>query len=318
MKTIVLDPGHGGYDSGAVNGNRYEKNDNLRMGLAVRDRLMRLGQQRVIMTRSTDTYVDLLERSRIANNANADIFVSLHRNSFTNPASHGWENFVQIGSPARSWQYAQNVLNECVSVGVQSNRGVKQENYSVLRFTAAPAQLLEMGFITNTIDNIMFDENFNGYADAIARGILISLGEPTGPPTTVPPSQGDPAVRAIQQTLNERYGTRLTVDGVAGPLTRTAMVIGLQTELNRQFNSGLVVDGIFGNRTRAAVPNLRVGARGNVVWLMQAALYLCGYNIGVDGVFGPNTDLAVRRFQLDNGLIADGIAGPITFERLFR
>ena len=314
MKTIVLDPGHGGSDPGAVNGSRLEKNDNLRMALAVRDNLVRLGQ-RVVMTRSTDTYVDLLERSRISNNNNADIFVSLHRNSFTNPAANGWENYVMINSPLVNWQYAQTVLNECVNVGVQSNRGVKQADFSVLRFTAAPAQLLEMGFITNAIDNIMFDENFNRYADAIARGILIALGEPLTPPA--PPVTGDAVIRGIQQTLNERYGVGLAADGIAGPLTRKAMVLGLQTELNRQFNAGLTVDGVFGPRTRAAVRSQRIGSRSNLVWLMQAALYLRGYNIDVDGVFGPNTDLALRRFQLENGLTPDGIAGPLTFEKLF-
>lgn len=316
MKTIVIDPGHGGTDPGAVSGNRYEKNDTLRMGLAVRDKLVRLGQK-VVMTRTTDTYVDLLDRSRISNSNNADLFISLHRNAFSNPAANGWENFVQINAPIINWQYAQTVLNECVNVGVQSNRGLKQADFSVLRYTAAPAQLLEMGFITNAIDNIMFDENFDKYADAIARGILIALGEPLTPPAP-PTTAGDPVIKRIQSTLNERYNTGLVADGVSGPKTRSAMVKGLQAELNKQFNAGLAVDGVFGAKTRGAIPNLRSGARGNLSWLLQAALYLKGFRIEPDGVFGPNTDLAVRRFQLENGLNPDGVAGPFTFERLFK
>ena len=180
MKTIVIDAGHGGADPGAVFDGRLEKDDNLRMALALRDSLVRAGQ-RVIMTRSTDTYVPLLDRSAISNNNNADLFISLHRNNSLNPSLNGWENFVQIGSPLLNFEYAQNVLNAAVNVGVQLNLGVKQEDFSVLRNTDAPAQLLEMGFISNWIDNVIFDNNFRKYADAIARGILISLGEPLVP-----------------------------------------------------------------------------------------------------------------------------------------
>ena len=316
MKTIVIDPGHGGYDTGSVGGGRLEKNDNLRMALAVRDRLVRAGQK-VIMTRTGDTYLENLDRARISNNNNADLFISLHRNFFENPAANGWETYVKTNAPNINRQYAQTVLNEAVNVGVQSNRGIKESDYTVLKFNDAPAQLLEMGFISNTIDNIMFDNNFDRYADAIARGILISLGEPLTPPT-LPPVAGNPTIRFIQDTLNERYNTGLIPDGITGPKTRTAMVKGLQTELNRQFNAGLLVDGVFGAKTRAAIPNLRNGSRGNLVWLLQAALFLRGYSVAVDGIFGPNTDLVVRRFQQDNGLNPDGVAGPFTFERLFR
>ena len=174
MKTIVIDAGHGGADPGAVSGNRLEKDDNLRMALAVRDRLVRAGQK-VILTRDRDIYVPLLDRSAVSNDNNAALFISLHRNYSSLPALNGWENYVQISSPLVNFEYAANVLKECVNVGVQLNLGVKQEDYSVLRNTEAPAQLLEMGFIGNWIDNTIFDNNFGKYADAMARGILISL-----------------------------------------------------------------------------------------------------------------------------------------------
>lgn len=315
MKTIVIDPGHGGTDTGASNGTRLEKNDNLKMALAVRDRLVRAGQN-VVMTRTGDTDVSLLNRSAISNNNNADMFVSLHRNAFSNPAANGWENFVKINAPLSYREYAETVLNEAVNVGIQTNRGLKEDNFSVLRFTAAPAQLLEMGFITNPVDNQMFDQKFDEYADAIARGILLALGEPLTPPAP-PPQTGDPVIKQIQATLNQRYNTGLAVDGIAGPRTKNALVKGLQSELNKQFNAGLAVDGIFGAKTRGYIPNIRTGSRGNLTWLLQAGLYLKGYPLSVDGVFGPNTDTIVRRFQRDNGLNPDGVAGPFTFAAIF-
>ena len=110
----------------------------------------------------------------------------------------------------------------------------------------------------------------------------------------------------------------LATDGIVGPLTRFALVKSLQKELNESRNANLVVDGIFGPRTRAAIPNLGRGARNNLVWLLQAALYIRGKRTVIpDGDFGPLTDAAVRAFQSANGLTVDGIAGPNTFQRLF-
>ena len=314
MKTIVIDPGHGGYDYGAVNGTRYEKDDNLRISKLIAQKLEACGQK-VIMTRNSDVFVPLLDRSYISNNASADLFVSMHRNSSTNPEANGAEVFVQRYSPATTVSYARNVLNQIVNVGVQNNRGVSSDNFSVLRNTLAPSMLVELGFISNHTDNLLFDQNLDAYAAAIVNGILQSLGESCVSPST--PS-GPSTAQAIQQTLNNRYGAGLAVDGLFGPQTRAAIIKGLQIELNRSYNSGLTVDGIFGPRTKAAIPNLRRGADNNLVYLLQAMLYFRGYDIAVDGAFGPATENAVRQFQQRSGLVVDGIAGPNTFAALFR
>jgi len=176
MKTIVLDAGHGGSDPGAVNGTRLEKDDNLNLALAVQSRLREQGQN-VIMTRSTDIFVPLIERSAISNRSQADLFVSIHRNAAASPAANGVENFTYINPTPKETRYAQTVLDEVVRAGVQSDRGVKRGNFVVLRNTVAPGMLLEMGFISNEKDNALLDQNFDAYADAITRGILISLGE---------------------------------------------------------------------------------------------------------------------------------------------
>lgn len=315
MKTIVLDPGHGGYDVGAAKGNRFEKNDTLRLGLAVRDKLAAQSGVRVVMTRDADNFVALSERANISNRNNADIFVSLHRNSSANPAANGVENFVVPNASAATVQYAKNVLNEVVNVGVQSNRGLKRNTFYVLVYTNAPSQLLELGFISNEIDNIYFDRYLDAYATAIARGIMTSLGL-----TYVPPSVSNDrttVIKSIQSTLNSRYGAGLTVDGVYGPNTRRALTRGLQMELNRQYGANLTADGVFGPATRSAIRSIRRGASGNITYLLQAALFANGFSVGaLDGAFGRATEEALIRYQSSKGLTPDGIAGPSTFSAL--
>jgi N-acetylmuramoyl-L-alanine amidase len=200
-KTVVLDPGHGGSALGAVNGNRLEKNDNLRLAIAVHDILVARGVN-VVMTRITDVDVSLDERSNISNRNNADIFVSFHRDASDNPAANGVGTFIYTAAPARTAGYAFNVSDNIVNVGVQNNRGVIRANYAVLRNTVAPAMLLEMGFITNTRDNQLFDANFSAYANAIANGIITSLtqGQTSYRLYTVVPGDNLPSIAS-------RFGT---------------------------------------------------------------------------------------------------------------
>jgi len=222
--TVVIDAGHGGSDWGASSGTRREKDDNLNLALAVAQRLQ-TEKQRVILTRSSDVFVPLEERSEIANRNNADIFVSLHRNASVSPAANGVETFVKPNAPPINISYAQNVQNAIVSVGVQSNRGVKQENFAVLRNTQAPAMLVELGFITNERDNELFDQNFNAYADAIVRGILESLKGPGGN------ANGEYFNYTVQSgdtlwALAQRFGTTIEIIMQLNGLTDSNLSIG--------------------------------------------------------------------------------------------
>lgn len=322
MATIVIDAGHGGYDAGAVNGTRFEKNDNLRMAMAVGERLKRCGIN-VIYTRTTDAFVPLLERSRISNSNNADLFVSIHRNSASNPNANGVETLVYTNASNKAVQAAEDLQQALVNAGVQSNRGVKRANLSVLRETNAPALLLELGFINNAQDNELFDSKFDTYADVIARSLAKSVGVNCNPGESggndgENGNTGNATIRNIQSTLNARYGAGLTVDGIWGPLSQKALIKALQIELNMLYGAGLTVDGIFGPRTKAAIRNLSQGSRGNLVWILQAGLYVKGFETTIDSIFGANTTRQVRAFQTANGLTSDGIAGPNTFEALMK
>lgn len=108
-----------------------------------------------------------------------------------------------------------------------------------------------------------------------------------------------------------------TQDGIYGPVTKKHLVKTLQHELNAQFGAGLAEDGIWGPKTKAACVNVRRGAQGDITRVLQGALICNGYDTnGFDGIFGGGTESAVRNYQSDQGLSADGIAGKNTFASL--
>ena len=150
---ICIDPGHGGSDPGAVSGKLYEKDINLEIGLAIRDFLQPYVD--VIMTRDTDKTVSLEERAEIANKADVDFFFSVHCNSAANTAAKGWECFVvsKGGNAEKLAIRVQAHVFEEPTLTLK-NRGIKTANYYVLKYTDAPAVLVENAFISNSDDRV--------------------------------------------------------------------------------------------------------------------------------------------------------------------
>ena len=190
-RTFMLDAGHGGSDSGAVYNGRLEKNDNLRITLAVGERLARSGE-RVLYTRTDDSTVDLTYRSTMANSAGATYFVSFHRNS-ASTVGRGVEVYYYTGLSAQSTaaRMAAPVQDALVACGFH-NRGVKQAKFSVLRRTSMPAILVELAFINNEAENAKLDSEFYRIADAIASTLLSFVGKTLTPATTQPPETEPP------------------------------------------------------------------------------------------------------------------------------
>ncbi|MEW4239779.1 peptidoglycan-binding protein [Priestia megaterium] len=173
------------------------------------------------------------------------------------------------------------------------------------------------------IDGIAGEKTLDKLADVLKGQPVVEEKpkedpKPAAKPTPIKPvSKADSGIKSIQVTLNSRYYVRLATDGLYGPSTKKALIKGLQTELNKQYKEKLAVDGIFGKETAAACVTLSEGARGNITWILQAALYSLGYDLkGVDGAFGKGTTKAVKSFQKNSGLAADGIAGKNTFNKL--
>ncbi|HWI54911.1 MAG TPA: N-acetylmuramoyl-L-alanine amidase, partial [Desulfobacteria bacterium] len=138
-KIIVLDPGHGGWDNGAtgVTGLK-EKDFNLDTALRIRDNLIALGAT-VIMTREDDPFISLTERGRIANDAQADAFVSIHANANTNPAVKGTSTyFYALNQPEQRERLAALVQDKLAASLGTRDIGVLQANFAVLRGTNMP------------------------------------------------------------------------------------------------------------------------------------------------------------------------------------
>lgn len=172
--SIMLDAGHGGRDPGAVYQGRREKDDTLRLTLAVGEILQNNGID-VEYTRTTDVYESPYEKAMEANNAGVDFFVSIHRNSYpTDNVVSGVESLVYDLSGIKL-KMAENINEQLEMVGFV-NRGVKaRPNLVVLKRTKMPAVLVEAGFINSNVDNQLFDDNFEDIAQAIATGILDTL-----------------------------------------------------------------------------------------------------------------------------------------------
>lgn len=198
--TIVIDAGHGGSDGGAVYNGRLEKDDNLRLALAVGKRLEEAGYN-VVYTRTEDVFDSPSEKARIANRSGADFFVSFHRNSspYANTYS-GVETLVYSDSGVRG-ELARSVNEELEKAGFQNLGVTERKNLTVLRRTQMPAILIEAGFINTDADNQTFDENFSSIAQGIATGIERVVGGTT-------PSQGGEQNRRyrVQTGLFRRYG----------------------------------------------------------------------------------------------------------------
>lgn len=180
-KTIVIDAGHGGYDPGAIGSALKEKDYNLAAALLLRDKLTALGAN-VVMTRADDTFISLTERCNIANNAKADLFVSIHANSSTSVSTNGTSTYFYAPSSNQTL-YAQLSQRKKLATAVQSklvaalgtrNIGVLQENFAVLRGTNMPSILVESAFISNAAEQALLSDaaKRDKIADAIAQGIV--------------------------------------------------------------------------------------------------------------------------------------------------
>ncbi|SFB91342.1 N-acetylmuramoyl-L-alanine amidase [Alkalibacterium subtropicum] len=171
--TIVIDPGHGGYDPGAVASSGFtEKEVTLNTGLLLADRLKKDGVN-VILTRSTDEYISLNDRVYYAHQANADAFISLHYDAVPEANSMSGTTTYYYSDNERS---LADVINQQLSQNVRlDNNGVRHGNYQVLRQNAQPSVLLELGYMNNDYDITLV--NTPAYQSTVADAVYNALDQ---------------------------------------------------------------------------------------------------------------------------------------------
>lgn len=229
------------------------------------------------------------------NSHSVDLDVSIHLNAGGGTGTEVYIYNSKSKAKDEATRIAEKISNE---LGIR-NRGVKERtNLYVLRKTKSPSLLIECCFVDNAVDKVKW--NSDKCAKAIVEGILnatvnnVTHTEASKPTPTPTPNNNT---------------TKLNYDG---------WVARLQTELNNQFHKGLNVDGLRGTKTLDACVTVKRGAKGNITRLIQERLNSVGFSLSTDGIFGGNTENAVKVFQKNRGLEQDGIVGRNTWNWLLK
>jgi N-acetylmuramoyl-L-alanine amidase len=195
IKTICLDPGHGGKDPGNRAGGRQEKDYVLRLAFELRDQLERAGFK-VLLTRSTDKFIELPDRPGLARRRQADLFVSLHFNATESGRNEAKGAEVYALTPAgapstnargeggggstagnkfneKNLLLAHEIQKALVHKLEAEDRGVRRARFAVLRDATMPATLIEGGFLSHPVEGgkILYSAYRRKMAQAITEGI---------------------------------------------------------------------------------------------------------------------------------------------------
>ena len=186
-RTIIIDPGHGGFDPGKVGiTGAYEKEINLKIALKLKDYLEQSGAY-VVLTRTEDVDLDgddtkqwkkgdMIKRAEKINNSQGDIMISIHQNAFPQSSVRGGQVFYYQDSE-QGKMLAQHIQKAIQTYGDTSNKRVAKHNgdYYILRTTKIPAVIVECGFLTNPEEERLL--NTDAYQEKIAWSIYLGIVE---------------------------------------------------------------------------------------------------------------------------------------------
>lgn len=179
--TVVIDPGHGGWEPGAENGKIHEKDITLAISLEIEKVLIEKNID-YYMIRNNDTYYSLEDRVRIANEKSCRLFVSIHNNAFKD-ASQGGILTIYNPSSSTGKDFAEIMQSKISDIGMQNRNIMPRPDLYVLRYTNMPSLLLEIGFISNKSDlKLLTDTEFQ---KKCAKQVVLGIEEilsssPTG------------------------------------------------------------------------------------------------------------------------------------------
>lgn len=225
-----------------------------------------------------------------ANNWGADLFVSIHFNNAYSTYNGALGTEVCVYS---EYDIAGRVVNKMASLGFR-NRGQKvRTGLYELKHTSMKSMIVEVCFVEATEDVALYKKV--GY-DYIGKTIAEALVNRSSGVTPTPTPTPEPVPTPTPQPPSKNYDN---------------WIARLQEECNKQGFSNQKVDGIAGPNTLNGSPMVRRGARGNITKLIQEKL-----GISADGIFGANTEVAVKNYQRTNRLSVDGIVGRNTWRKL--
>lgn len=173
---IVIDAGHGGANPGAVYQGRRESDDALKIATAL-GRILEENGYDVIFTRTTDTTQSVGQKAAIANEENADLFVSIHRNAGEYPGQYSGVQTLIYDDSGMKKEMAEQIDANLVKLGFRDAGVSIRPNLVVLNSTEMPALLVEVGFIDSEADNALLDSRFQAVVQAIADGIMDTLNQ---------------------------------------------------------------------------------------------------------------------------------------------
>ena len=225
-----------------------------------------------------------------AHNWGADLFVSIHFNNAYSTYNGALGTEVCVYS---EYDIAGRVVNKMASLGFR-NRGQKvRTGLYELKHTSMKSMIVEVCFVEATEDVALYKKV--GY-DYIGKTIAEALVNRSSGVTPTPTPTPEPVPTPTPQPTSKNHHS---------------WIARLQEECNKQGFSNQKVDGIAGPNTLNGSPLVRRGARGNITKLIQEKL-----GISADGIFGANTEVAVKNYQRTNGLSVDGIVGRNTWRKL--
>ncbi|MEC1436836.1 SH3 domain-containing protein [Bacillus spizizenii] len=170
-KTIIVDPGHGGKDSGTIGySGKFEKNLTIKTAKLLASKLRSAGAD-VYVTRQDDTFVSLQSRVSTSHYRNADAFISIHYDSYADTSTRGSTAYYY--SPAKDEELASDVHSEVVKRSSIPDRGVLFGDYYVLRENRQPAMLYELGYVSHPQEEAIVHSN--SYQEKVTDGIESGL-----------------------------------------------------------------------------------------------------------------------------------------------
>lgn len=323
-----IDIGHNCPPDSGANGIKSEDKLTMELGNKIIAKLESLGHTVISCKPNSASTVNqsLGSRCEKANNNRVDFFVSIHFNAF-NEQANGTEVFA-ISDAGR--KVAQRVLDEIVKLGF-FNRGVKSGSHLyVLRRTNMPGILIEGCFIDSAKDMQLYDSE--AMANAIVAGLTgnvsntptinptssIPIPVPIAPVSTVIDEEGnkDKSILRLQQALNrlkitDKNNKPLAEDNGMGLATSSA------TEKFQRI-VGILPTGMASNTTWDAINQILAKRVVQGTHTSGVIIRYLQYRIGSepDGIYGPKTQAAIKKFQQQNGLTADGIVGAMSWQKL--